>query len=94
MSLGHQEHLWRKLQGVHRTGSIPNNEKRAKLPAAWLASAFTPDGAAEFASKHDLGAPPAMAAEFAAFFDARRAAMKAKLLRLLEVTPAAQDEAA
>ena len=23
MRLGHQEHLWRKLQGVHQTGSIP-----------------------------------------------------------------------
>jgi len=23
MTFGHQEHLWRKLQGVHRTGSIP-----------------------------------------------------------------------
>ena len=23
MGFGHQEHLWRKLQGVHRTGAIP-----------------------------------------------------------------------
>ena len=83
-----------RLPNLQLLGGAENNEKRAKLPAAWLASAFTPDGAAEFASKHDLGAPPAMAAEFAEFFDARRAAMKAKLLRLLEVTPTVQDEAA
>ena len=27
MSLGHQEHLWRKLQGVHQNGSIPPAER-------------------------------------------------------------------
>ena len=35
MSLGHQEHLWRKLQGVHRTGSIPLLEKGAADLIGW-----------------------------------------------------------
>jgi aryl-alcohol dehydrogenase-like predicted oxidoreductase len=26
MRFGHQEHLWRKLQGVHQTGSIPHHD--------------------------------------------------------------------
>ncbi|MBP0447874.1 DUF262 domain-containing protein [Roseomonas sp. SSH11] len=82
-----------RLPNLQLLGGAENNEKRAKLPKAWLASAFATDAAgAEFAAKHDFGSVPGSAAEFAAFFDARRAFMKARLQKLLGVVSAPSGE--
>lgn len=84
-----------RLPNLQLLGGAENNEKRAKLPAAWLALAFSTEAArAEFANKHDLNTVLGAAAEFAPFFDARRATMKARLEALLGVKRSAQDEAA
>ena len=82
-----------KLPNLQLLGGAENNEKRAKLPRAWLATAFATEAAgAEFALKHDLGSVPGSAIEFTTFFDLRRAIMKTRLQKLLVVVPA--DEAA
>ena len=84
-----------RLANLQLLGGAENNEKRAKLPRAWLALAFLTEAAgAEFVFKHDLSPVPGSVAEFAAFFEARRATMKARLQRLLAVVPATQGEAA
>ena len=84
-----------RLPNLQLLGGAENNEKRAKLPKAWLASAFATEAAGvEFVSKHDLGSVPESAIEFATFFDARRIIMKMRLQKLLVAVPTTQDEAA
>ena len=84
-----------RLPNLQLLGGAENNEKRAKMPKTWLASAFATEAAsAEFISKHDLGSVPEFATDFAIFFDARRAVMKVCLQKLFGIMPASKEKAA
>jgi ferric-dicitrate binding protein FerR (iron transport regulator) len=61
-----------------------NNEKRAAMPADWLAK-HLPDRAAQlhYRTKHELGDLPVDLRRFEAFNSARRERLRAKLVALL-----------
>jgi len=67
-----------------------NNEKRAALPTAWLAS-YLPDPMAHqhYRTKHDLGNLPDGLEGFEAFWSVRRDKLRNKLAKLLCSPPAA-----
>ena len=70
-AIDHLSARMNKLPNLQSLGGAENNEKRAKLPRAWIALAFVTEAAgAEFVSKHDLGFAPGSVIEFATFFDA------------------------
>ncbi len=58
-----------------------NNEKRAKLPAKWLAGLES--GASDYADRHLLGDVPESIAEFDQFYEARRERLKQRITDLL-----------
>jgi len=72
-----------------------NNEKRASLPAAWLA-VHLPDPVAQqhYRTKHELGDVPADLEGFESFCTARRDRLRIKLTELLGSQPAASPPAA
>jgi hypothetical protein len=72
-----------------------NNEKRAMMPAAWLAKLHA-DPAAErhYREKHLLGDLPADMREFEAFYEARRERLRGKLTELLSAPQATLVELA
>ncbi len=65
-----------------------NNEKRAAMPADWLAK-HLPDRAAQlhYRTKHELGDLPVDLRRFEAFHSARRERLRAKLVALLCAAP-------
>ncbi len=58
-----------------------NNEKRAKMPAKWLAALES--GASDYADRHLLGDVPESIAEFDQFYKARRERLKQRITDLL-----------
>jgi hypothetical protein len=61
-----------------------NNEKRATLPASWLATHLTdPTSHLHYREKHELGDLPEDLVGFENFFAARRDRLRAKLISLL-----------
>ncbi len=61
-----------------------NNEKRAKMPAEWLAKTYLASKARQdYTEKHLLGEIPGAMADFGDFYEARRERLKEKIGKLL-----------
>ncbi len=69
-----------------------NVSKSDKPPAAWAQAQFRDDRAlANYLDRNDLGSLPTEAAGFDAFFDARRATLRDRLIRLLGLSSGEPD---
>ncbi len=76
------------LPNLQLLGGIPNIEKQGKMPAEWINEAF-PDGESrdQYAVENDLQDLPTSMTEFPAFFEARKADLRKRLLKRLGVAP-------
>jgi hypothetical protein len=67
-----------------------NNEKRAALPAEWLASRYPIESdRTHYASIHELGEVPSDIGSFDQFVDARRERLRKKITSVVNVANAA-----
>ncbi|MGO9198400.1 MAG: DUF262 domain-containing protein [Acidimicrobiales bacterium] len=74
------------LPNLQLLGGIPNIEKQAKLPAAWLAEAFpSQDHRDIYVRDNDLEALPLDLSSFLDFFGQRRERMRTRLIKVLGV---------
>jgi hypothetical protein len=77
-----------ELPNLQLLEGVINNEKRAAMPAEWLAKHY-PDPTAQlhYRTKHDLGELPSDLRDFEAFYAARRERLRARLTRMLCLPP-------
>jgi hypothetical protein len=69
-----------RLANLQLLEGVVNNEKRAKLPSAWLKERFTSDGAlSNYCQLHDLHDIPDDIVMFEQFYLARREVLKRKI---------------
>ena len=74
---------------VNRVGNLQllegvvNNEKRAKLPSAWIADHFTDDKRRQHIDRHLLGDVPAEITSFLKFYDGRRERLRKRIYELV-----------
>ncbi len=72
-----------------------NNEKRAAMPAEWLAQHLSdPAAQLHYRTKHELGELPTDLNGFEAFHSARRERLRAKLIALLCAGPTLVEQSA
>lgn len=73
-----------RLPNLQLLEGLQNISKSDALPSAWVGKHF-PDVASRQAmlDRHDLGTPPASAADFMEFYEARRAKLSERLTTLL-----------
>jgi len=75
------------LPNLQLLGGIPNVEKQAKLPGAWLAAAFpSAEQRATYLHDNDLDDLPLDLAAFLDFYTQRKERMRQRLLKVLGVT--------
>ncbi|WP_328423922.1 DUF262 domain-containing protein [Micromonospora sp. NBC_00389] len=75
------------LPNLQLLGGVPNVEKRAKLPAEWLPTAFATDAEQEtYERDNDLISLPADMGGFLSFFEERKARMRKRLTGALGVS--------
>jgi hypothetical protein len=75
------------LPNLQLLGGVPNAEKRAKLPAEWLSTAFATDAEREtYVRDNDLTGLPDDMAGFLGFFGERKARMRKRLTAALGVS--------
>jgi len=83
-----------QLQNLQLLDGSINNEKRATMPADWLAKHCPDlDSAAHYRDKHGLGDIPATLDGFEVFYHKRRERLRGTLMQILSATPS-QGEAA
>lgn len=83
-----------RLANLQLLEGAENVDKRAKLPAAWMAEAYpNPDARAGYVSRNDLGEVPEDLTGFAEFYEQRRGRMRDRLLALLDVQPGDREAA-
>lgn len=83
-----------RLANLQLLEGAENVDKRAKLPAAWMAEAYpNPDALAGYVSRNDLGEVPEDLTGFAEFYEQRRGRMRDRLLALLDVQPGDREAA-
>lgn len=80
------------LPNLQLLAGVPNMEKKAKIPAEWVDSAFaSPESRLYYLRENDLGDLPLQMHDFLEFFGQRRARMRERLTTLLAVTAEAQE---
>jgi hypothetical protein len=75
------------LANLQLLEGIPNLEKQAKLPHAWLRECFTePQDQEHYCHVHLLGELPEEITEFKAFYETRRERLRERIAQLVTVT--------
>lgn len=71
------------LPNLQLLDGVENQEKRSKLPAAWLSTFESDEKRVEHVNKHMLGDVPSDLSGFNAFYSARRKKLKSEIRNLL-----------
>ena len=67
------------LPNLQLLGGVENQEKRSRLPAAWLATFESDDKRVEYSAMHLLGDVPTDLSRFSSFYSARKKRLKSKI---------------
>jgi hypothetical protein len=76
-----------RLPNLQLLGGTANIEKQAVLPSEWLLTAYPEaEQRQTYIRENDLGATPEQIVDFVTFYEARKALLRARLLKALGVT--------
>jgi hypothetical protein len=71
------------LPNLQLLEGIENVEKQAVMPAEWLEGSLPQDARTNYCDNHQLGQLPESLTAFRAFYDARRRALRSRIVKLL-----------
>ena len=71
------------LPNLQLLEGVENVEKLAKMPSEWIVGAFQGAARSNYCDNHIIGDLPESLADFGAFFEARRIALRARIVGIL-----------